>query len=279
MVTAPSFWRGKRVFVTGHTGFKGAWLALWLTDLGAEVTGYSLPPPTDPSLFDMAGVKSRLRHLDGDVRDEAGLGPALAVCEARAFKVVFHGMGRPIACSGFPTTQPAAATYATNVMGTVNLLEAVRRWDNWRAGRGLRAPATSAYENRETPRPYREDDAVGGYAIPTAAARGCAELVASRVSTSHSSAAQGDAAGRVAMLATARAGNVIGGGGLGEGIRLILDLLNGFATGVRPLVRFPSAVRPWQRMCSEPLAGYLRLARALWTGDPARGRRMELRAR
>ena len=256
MVTAPSFWRGKRVFVTGHTGFKGAWLALWLTDLGAEVTGYSLPPPTDPSLFDMAGVKSRLRHLDGDVRDEAAL--ARAVREARP-EIVFHMAAQSLVRVSY---DEPAATYATNVMGTVNLLEAVRRWDGVRAV--VCVTSDKCYENRETPRPYREDDAVGGY-DPYSSSKGCAELVASAYRRSFFSG-PGDAPGRVA-IATARAGNVIGGGDWAKD-RLIPDLLNGFATGVRPLVRFPSAVRPWQHVL-EPLAGYLRLARALWTGDPA----------
>ena len=256
VVISPSFWRGKRVFVTGHTGFKGAWLALWLTDLGAEVTGYSLPPPTDPSLFDISGVRSRLRHLDGDVRDEAAL--AHAVREARP-EIVFHMAAQSLVRVSY---DEPAATYATNVMGTVNVLEAVRRCDGVRAV--VCVTSDKCYENRETPRPYREDDAMGGH-DPYSSSKGCAELVASAYRRSFFSG-PGDASGRAA-LATARAGNVIGGGDWAKD-RLVPDLLNGFAAGVRPLIRFPSAVRPWQHVL-EPLAGYLRLAEALWMGDPA----------
>ncbi|MDB5484051.1 MAG: rfbG [Caulobacteraceae bacterium] len=251
-MTSPSFWRGKRVFMTGHTGFKGAWLALWLSDLGAEVTGYSLPPPTNPSLFDMAWVKRRLRHLDGDVRDEAAL--VGAVGEAKP-EVVFHLAAQSLVRLSY---DEPAATYATNVMGTVNLLEAVRRCEGVRAV--VCVTSDKCYENRETPRPYREDDAMGGY-DPYSSSKGCAELVASAYRRSFFGG------GDRAAIATARAGNVIGGGDWAKD-RLVPDLLNGFASGARPLVRFPSAVRPWQHVL-EPLAGYLRLAEALWTGDPA----------
>jgi CDP-glucose 4,6-dehydratase len=252
MVTSPSFWRGKRVFLTGHTGFKGAWLALWLIDLGAEVTGYSLPPPTNPSLFDMAKVKRRLRHLDGDVRDEAAL--VRTVAEARP-EIVFHLAAQSLVRVSY---DEPAATYATNVMGTVNLLEAVRRCEGVRAV--VCVTSDKCYENHETPRAYREDDAMGGY-DPYSSSKGCAELVTSAYRRSFFGG------GDSAAIATARAGNVIGGGDWAKD-RLVPDLLNGFADGVRPLVRFPSAVRPWQHVL-EPLAGYLRLAEALWTGDPA----------
>ncbi len=254
VVSSPSFWRGKRVFMTGHTGFKGAWLALWLTDLGAEVTGYSLPPPTDPSLFDMAGLRSRLRHIEGDVRDEAAL--THAVGEAPP-EIVFHMAAQSLVRVSY---EEPAATYATNVMGTVNLLEAVRRCEGVRAV--VCVTSDKCYENRETPRPYREDDAMGGY-DPYSSSKGCAELVASAYRRSFFGG-QSDSAGGTA-IATARAGNVIGGGDWAKD-RLIPDLLNGFAAGVRPRVRFPSAVRPWQHVL-EPLAGYLRLAEALWAGD------------
>jgi len=249
-VTSPSFWRGKRVFLTGHTGFKGAWLALWLTDLGAEVTGYSLPPPTDPSLFEMANVKRRLRHLGGDVRDDAAL--ARAVAEARP-DVVFHLAAQSLVRVSY---DEPAATYATNVMGTVNLLEAVRRSGGVRAV--VCVTSDKCYENRETPRPYREDDAMGGF-DPYSSSKGCAELVTSAYRRSFFAGGEG------AAVATARAGNVIGGGDWAKD-RLVPDLLNGFAAGARPFVRFPSAVRPWQHVL-EPLAGYLRLAEALWAGD------------
>jgi CDP-glucose 4,6-dehydratase len=251
MVNSPPFWRGKRVFVTGHTGFKGAWLALWLTDLGAEVTGYSLPPPTDPSLFDVARVRGRVWHVEGDVRDEAAL--ARAVREAQP-EIVFHLAAQSLVRLSY---DEPVATYATNVMGTVNLLEAVRRRDGVRAL--VCVTSDKCYENRETPRPYREDDAMGGY-DPYSSSKGCAELVTAAYRRSFFS-------GGGAAVATARAGNVIGGGDWAKD-RLVPDLLNGFAAGDRPLIRFPSAVRPWQHVL-EPLAGYLRLAEALWEGDSA----------
>src|SRR5271155_3661709 len=150
MVTPSSFWRGKRVFVTGHTGFKGAWLALWLADLGAEVSGYALPPPTDPSLFRVARVRGRVRHMDGDGRDEAAL--ARAVREVRP-EIVFHLAAQSLVR---PSYDEPVITYATNVMGTVNLLEAVRRCEGVRAV--VCVTSDKCYENRETPRPYREDD-------------------------------------------------------------------------------------------------------------------------
>jgi CDP-glucose 4,6-dehydratase len=251
MVTSSAFWRGKRVFLTGHTGFKGAWLALWLADLGAEVIGYSLPPPTEPSLFDVARVKSRLRHLEGDVRDEAKL--ALAVAEARP-DIVFHMAAQSLVRLSY---DEPVATYATNVMGTVHLLEAVRRSEGVRAV--VCVTSDKCYENRETSRPYREGDAMGGH-DPYSSSKGCAELVTSAYRRSFFAGPDR------AAVATARAGNVIGGGDWARD-RLVPDLLNGFAAGVSPLVRFPSAVRPWQHVL-EPLAGYLRLAEALWAGEP-----------
>jgi len=249
VVTSASFWRGKRVFVTGHTGFKGAWLALWLSDLGAEVTGYSLPPPTDPSLFGVARVRGRVRHMDGDVRDEAAL--ARAVRESSP-DIVFHLAAQSLVRLSY---DEPVATYATNVMGTVNLLEAVRRSEGVRAV--VCVTSDKCYENRETPRPYREDDPMGGY-DPYSGSKGCAELVTSAYRRSFFGVAG------AAAIATARAGNVIGGGDWAKD-RLVPDLLNGFAVGARPLIRFPSAVRPWQHVL-EPLAGYLRLAEALWDG-------------
>jgi CDP-glucose 4,6-dehydratase len=251
VVMPGSFWRGKRVFVTGHTGFKGAWLSLWLSDLGANVTGYSLPPPTTPSLFDLARVKDRVRHLQGDVREEGAL--AQAVAEARP-EIVFHLAAQSLVRASF---DDPVGTYATNVMGTINLLEAARRCDGVRAL--VCVTSDKCYENRETPRPYREDEAMGGY-DPYSSSKGCAELAAAAYRRSFFSGEDGPA------IATARAGNVIGGGDWGKD-RLVPDLLNGFSAGERPLIRFPSAVRPWQHVL-EPLAGYLRLAEALWNRDP-----------
>ena len=213
VVEPHAFWRGKRVFLTGHTGFKGAWLALWLTDLGVDVTGYALPPPTAPSLFEIARVKDRVRHVVGDVREAVAL--AAAVRQARP-EVVIHMAAQSLVRTSY--AEPAA-TYATNVMGTVNLLEAVRQSDGVRAV--VCVTSDKCYENRETPRPYREDDAMGGY-DPYSSSKGCAELVAAAYR--HSFFPPERMAEHGVGLATARAGNVIGGGDWAKD-RLAPDLL------------------------------------------------------
>lgn len=245
---AAPFWRGKHVFLTGHTGFKGAWLSLWLTDLGADVTGFSLPPPTDPSLFDLARVGERLRHIPGDIRDADAV--VNAVREARP-DVVIHMAAQSLVRLSY---EEPVATYAANVMGTVNLLEAVRRTDTARAV--VCVTSDKCYENLETDRPYREGDAMGGY-DPYSSSKGCSELVVAAYRRSFFKTG--------AAVASARAGNVIGGGDWARD-RLVPDLLNGFAAGLRPVIRFPGAIRPWQHVL-EPLAGYLALAEALWSGD------------
>ena len=254
VVTSGSFWSGKRVFLTGHTGFKGAWLALWLADLGAEVTGYALAPPTDPSLFDMAGVNARVRHIEADVRDATAL--TAAVRAARP-EIVLHLAAQSLVRASY---DDPAATYATNVMGTVNVLEAVRRTDGVRAV--LCVTSDKCYENRETDIAYSEDDAMGGY-DPYSSSKGCAELVVSayRRSFFH----PGEIAAHGVALASARAGNVIGGGDWARD-RLVPDLMRAFAAGRRPQIRFPGAIRPWQHVL-EPLTGYLLLAQRLWAGD------------
>jgi CDP-glucose 4,6-dehydratase len=246
-----TFWRGRRVFLTGHTGFKGAWLSLWLSDLGAEVTGYALPPPTTPSLFDLARVEDRITHVEGDVRDLAALTRAL---QAVRPEVVFHMAAQALVRASY---DDPVGTYATNVMGTVNLLEAARLTGGVRGV--VCVTSDKCYENRETTRPYRENDAMGGF-DPYSSSKGCSELVVSAYRRSYFSG-PGDT-----PVASARAGNVIGGGDWAKD-RLVPDLLNGFVSGTRPLIRFPSAVRPWQHVL-EPLAGYLRLAEALCEGDP-----------
>jgi CDP-glucose 4,6-dehydratase len=256
LVNSAPFWRGRRVFLTGHTGFKGSWLALWLADMGAEVTGYSLPPPTRPSLFDMAKVEDLVRHIEGDVRNEDALTAAAAAARP---EVVIHMAAQSLVRLSY---DEPVATYATNVMGTVHLLEAVRRVGGAKAV--VCVTSDKCYENRETDRPYRETDAMGGY-DPYSSSKGCAELVASayRRSFFHPEHLACHGVG----LATARAGNVIGGGDWAKD-RLIPDLLNAFAAGARPEVRFPASIRPWQHVL-EPLGGYLLLAERLWHGDAA----------
>ena len=254
VVRRDSFWRGKRVFVTGHTGFKGAWLAMWLSDLGADVTGYALPPPTSPSLFALAGVKDRVRHLEGDVRDESTL--ARAMREARP-EIVVHLAAQSIVRVSY---EEPVATFATNVMGTVNLLEAVRRWGRARAV--VCVTSDKCYENVDSGEPCREPDPLGGH-DPYSSSKACAEFVVSSYRRSYFRADQIDRHG--VGLASARAGNVIGGGDWAKD-RLVPDLMRGFAAGARPAVRFPSAVRPWQHVL-EPLEGYMKLAERLYRGE------------
>jgi CDP-glucose 4,6-dehydratase len=256
LVSGVSFWSGKRVLITGHTGFKGAWLCLWLTDLGADVTGYGLAPPTDPSLFASARVGDRIRHIPGDVRDVDALVDVLA--RARP-EIVFHLAAQSLVRTSY---QEPDTTFATNVMGTVNLLEAVRRSQRVRAV--VAVTSDKCYENRETGRAYVEGDPMGGH-DPYSASKGCAELVVSAYRRSFFNPA--DHARHGVGLASARAGNVIGGGDWAKD-RLVPDLMRDFAAGRRTLIRFPSAVRPWQHVL-EPLSGYMELARQLWEGDVA----------
>lgn len=241
----PAFWRGKRVFLTGHTGFKGAWLALWLHELGAEVTGYALPPePGRPSLFEVADVRKGMRSQFADIRDRAALATALADSSA---DVVFHLAAQSLVRRSY--SEPVE-TYATNVMGTVHLLEAARSAASVRAV--VVVTSDKCYENREWPHTYRESDAMGGH-DPYSSSKGCAELVTAAYRASFFQSGAG--------IATARAGNVIGGGDWAPD-RLVPDLVSGFARGAAVAIRSPGATRPWQHVL-EPLRGYLMLAERL----------------
>ncbi|QEC46880.1 CDP-glucose 4,6-dehydratase [Baekduia soli] len=245
-------WAGRRVLVTGHTGFKGAWLCLWLTAMGAEVSGLSRGIPTDPALFSLARVGELVAHHEGDVRDPAAV--ARAVAAARP-EVVLHLAAQPLVRRSFGDP---AGTYATNVMGTVHVLDAVRR-----APADVRAVvvATSdkCYANREWEWGYREDEPMGG-ADPYSSSKGAAELVVAAYRASFFSGPGAPA------VATARAGNVIGGGDWGAD-RLLPDLFRAALDEAPLRLRNPDAVRPWQHVLS-PLAGYLRLAEALADGTP-----------
>ncbi len=242
-------WRGKRVFLTGHTGFKGSWLALWLADLGAEVTGYSLPAPTDPSLFDQAQVAGVLkRDIRGDVRDLEAL--RAAVVEAQP-EVVFHLAAQPLVRYSY--AEPVE-TYATNVMGTVHLLEACRAVPSVAAI--VCITSDKCYENREWIWPYRENDPMGGY-DPYSSSKGAAELVISAYRQSFF--------GNGPAVASVRAGNVIGGGDWAAD-RLVPDIVRALEAGQRPSIRSPSSVRPWQHVL-EALGGYLMIADRLLAGD------------
>lgn len=251
-----AFWRGKKVFLTGHTGFKGSWLSLWLQQLGAEVTGFSLAPPTNPSLFEAANVALGMTSLIGDIR--AGDVLARAMRDA-APEIVIHMAAQPLVRRSY--VDPVE-TYSTNVMGTVNLLEAVRQTGSVRAM--VNVTTDKCYENKEWAWGYRENEPMGGY-DPYSSSKGCAELVTAAYRNSFfNPAAYGEH--RVAV-ATARAGNVIGGGDWAAE-RLIPDILAAFETSQPVAIRNPHATRPWQHVL-EPLRGYLMLAEKLYSDGPA----------
>ena len=241
---------GKRVLLTGHTGFKGAWLAEWLLALGAEVTGFALPPPTTPSLFEQLGLASRLRHIEGDVRDLAAVRAAVAAAQP---DFVFHLAAQPLVRLSYE--QPTE-TFAANVMGTANVLEAVRlAADPARPCAVVAVTTDKCYENREWVHSYREEDPMGGY-DPYSASKGAAELVISSYRRSFFSAADSPV-----RLASARAGNVIGGGDWALD-RIVPDCIRALARGDSIPVRNKVATRPWQHVL-EPLSGYLWLGAAL----------------
>jgi CDP-glucose 4,6-dehydratase len=247
VVMDPAFWSGRKVLVTGHTGFKGGWLSLWLQEAGASVSGFSLDPPSDPSFFEMARVREGMRSIIGDLRDPAAVDAAL---ETGQPEVVFHLAAQSLVRQSY--TSPVE-TYATNVMGTLHLLEGIRRSPDVRAV--VVVTTDKCYENREWPRPYRETDAMGGW-DPYSSSKGSAELLCASYRRSFFN---GESS-RVA-LATARAGNVIGGGDYAAD-RLLPDLVRGALAGSPVVVRNPEAVRPWQHVL-DSLSGYLLLARAL----------------
>jgi len=243
----PLFWKGKRVFITGHTGFKGGWLCLWLKSLGADVTGYALQPVTTPSLFESASVAEDMNSVIADVCDEKCLTSALVeACP----DVVIHMAAQALVCYSY---HHPVETYAVNVMGTVHLLEAVRQCDSVKSV--LVITSDKCYENQERQNGYREGEPMGGF-DPYSNSKGCAELVVSayRQSFFEGGGFEGD---RQVAIATARAGNVIGGGDWSED-RLIPDMVRAFSIGERVTIRNPGAVRPWQHVF-EALHGYLLL--------------------
>ncbi len=247
----PAFWRDKTVFLTGHTGFKGAWLSLWLQQMGAKVVGYALPPPTNPALFDVARVGAGMQSIVGDIRDLAILTQAL---HRAAPDVVIHMAAQSLVRLSY---EAPVETYATNVMGTVHLLEAVRGCASVRAV--LCITSDKCYENKEWVWGYRENEPMGGY-DPYSNSKGCSELVAAAYRSSFFNSA--DYARHRVGVATCRAGNVIGGGDWARD-RLVPDLMQGFIDRTQPVIRNPLAVRPWQHVL-EPLSGYLCLAERLF---------------
>jgi CDP-glucose 4,6-dehydratase len=230
------FWAGRRVLITGHTGFKGAWLSLWLTELGAQVSGFARDIPTDPSLYALARVDEHVEHVDGDIRDAERVAEALARLRP---EIVLHLAAQP---------------YATNVMGTVNVLDAVRRSSDVRVA--VVVSSDKCYENLEWAWGYRESEPMGGH-DPYSSSKGCAELVTAAYRASFFGA--GDAP----AVASARAGNVIGGGDWGED-RLLPDVFRAALADAPIHIRNPESVRPWQHVLN-PLSGYLRLAERAWS--------------
>lgn len=249
MVKQP-FWVDKTVLLTGHTGFKGGWLALWLKSMGAKVIGYSLAPPTNPSLFVAANVAEGMTSIEGDIRDFSAI---FAVFEKYQPEIVIHMAAQSLVRYSY--TNPIE-TYATNVMGTVHLLEAARRTGSVRAI--VNVTSDKCYENREQILGYREDDPMGGF-DPYSNSKACAELITSAYRNSYLNPRSIEKHG--VALASVRAGNVIGGGDWAKD-RLIPDIIRAIMQGNPVKIRNPNAIRPWQHVL-EPLSGYLMLAQKL----------------
>lgn len=247
----PSFWLGKRVFLTGHTGFKGSWMSLWLQSMGCDLTGFALDAPTEPSLFYEADVGQNMNSIIGDIRDLSVLQKALQSAQP---EIVIHMAAQPLVRQSY---QNPVETYSTNVLGTVHLLESVRQTTGIKAV--VNITTDKCYENREWIWGYRENEPMGGY-DPYSNSKGCAELVSSAYRSSFFNPDSFEKHG--VALATVRAGNVIGGGDWAKD-RLIPDILAAFESGTLVNIRNPNSIRPWQHVL-EPLRGYLTLAERLY---------------
>jgi CDP-glucose 4,6-dehydratase len=241
-----NFWKGKRVFLTGHTGFKGGWLAIWLSEMGAKIKGYSLAPNTSPNLFEVSNVFSNIQSDIGDIRDFNSLIESIKSFDP---EIIFHLAAQPLVRDSY---NDPLSTFETNVIGTANLLQASRNVFSLKSV--VIVTTDKCYENREWEWGYRENEALGGY-DPYSSSKGCAELVTSAFRRSFFLST------RVA-IASARAGNVIGGGDWSKD-RLIPDILRSYNVGEQVVIRFPKSSRPWQHVL-DPLAGYLMLAEDLY---------------
>lgn len=250
------FWSGKNIFLTGHTGFKGAWLSLWLTSMGAKVTGYSLPPATTPNLYDILNIGGLIKLSEiADIRNLEKLSSSIKAANP---DIVIHMAAQPLVRFSY---ENPVETYSTNVMGTVNLLESLRRVESVRAT--VVVTTDKCYENKEWVWGYRENEAMGGY-DPYSSSKGCAELVTASFRNSFFSVERH--AKHKNAIASARAGNVIGGGDWSLD-RLIPDAIKAFELNEQLVIRNPAATRPWQHVL-EPLSGYLILAKALYEIGP-----------
>ncbi len=245
------FWNGKSVFLTGHTGFKGSWFSLWLTSMGAKVTGCALPPTTTPNLYDLARIGELLTSQFADVRDYERLVSAM---KTACPEIVFHLAAQPLVLDSYSNP---VETYSTNIMGTVHLLEAVRHIPSVRAV--VNVTTDKCYENREWVWGYRENDSLGGH-DPYSSSKACSELVTSAYRSSFFNLNTYSQHG--VAIATVRAGNVIGGGDWAKD-RLIPDCIRSLFAGEPINIRNPHAIRPWQHVL-DPLRGYLMLAQRLY---------------
>lgn len=250
-----SFYKNKKVFITGHTGFKGSWLCLWLHLLGAKVIGYALNPPTNPSLFDLCRIDEFMRSTIADVRDGVSLTNAMLAAKP---DIVIHMAAQPLVRDSYKIP---VETYATNVMGTVNLFEATRHCKTVKAV--INVTTDKCYENKEWVWGYRESEPLGGY-DPYSNSKGCSELVTSAYRSSYFNPK--DHAAHGVGVASARSGNVIGGGDWASD-RLVPDCIRAILKGEKVIIRNPQAIRPWQHVL-EPLTGYLMLAQKLYEDGP-----------
>jgi CDP-glucose 4,6-dehydratase len=250
-----SFYKNKIVFITGHTGFKGSWLCLWLHLLGAKVIGYALNPPTNPSLFDLCRIDEFMRSTIADVRDGVSLTNAMLAAKP---DIVIHMAAQPLVRDSYKIP---VETYATNVMGTVNLFEATRHCKTVKAV--INVTTDKCYENKEWVWGYRESEPLGGY-DPYSNSKGCSELVTSAYRSSYFNPK--DHAAHGVGVASARSGNVIGGGDWASD-RLVPDCIRAILKGEKVIIRNPQAIRPWQHVL-EPLTGYLMLAQKLYEDGP-----------
>ncbi len=245
-------YKGKKVLITGHTGFKGSWITLWLKLLGAEVIGYSLPPPTKPSLFETFNLEKEIKHVIGDIRDEDKL---LKTFKTYKPDIVIHMAAQPLVRYSYLNPKE---TYETNVIGTLNLFECVRKTESIRVV--INVTSDKCYENKEWVYGYKEDDPMGGY-DPYSSSKGCAEILTTAYKNSFFNPKDYGKAHNISLVSV-RAGNVIGGGDWAED-RLIPDCIRFLVKGKTIIIRNPKAIRPWQYVL-EPLSGYLWLGAMVW---------------